>query len=313
MGSQSQPKIPVIDMSNESLKPGISTWLSTCKEIRHAFEEIGCFEAIYREVPLELHNNVFATAAELFGLPNEIKMKNKSTKTYFDYFGQYASLPLYESLAIDNPTSLESTQSFTTLMWPAGYEGFCESAHSYAEIGAELEKMVMRMLCESYGLDDEHYESYTESANYLLRYFKYRTPKANETTVGLNPHTDKTLRSTIHQSHIKGLQIRTKDDEWIDVEPSPTSFLVMAGYVLTAWSNDRIRPCWHKVNMTASETRISMGLFSFISGTVNIPEEFADDTWPLRYKPFNHFRYLRFNSEAEPKGLPSTLKDYCGM
>ncbi|KAJ0076375.1 hypothetical protein Patl1_34374 [Pistacia atlantica] len=56
-----------------------------------------------------------------------------------------------------------------------------------------------------------------------------------------------------------------------------------------------------------------MGLFSFISGTVNIPEEFADDTWPLRYKPFNHFRYLRFNSEAEPKGLPSTLKDYCGM
>lgn len=92
--------------------------------------------------------------------------------------------------------------------------------------------MVIKMLCESYGLDNKHYEAYIESVNYLLRYFKYRTPEANESTVGLNPHTDKTLISTIHQSHIKGLQIKTKDDEWIDVEPSPSSFLVMAGDVL---------------------------------------------------------------------------------
>ncbi|KAJ0076379.1 hypothetical protein Patl1_34370 [Pistacia atlantica] len=241
MGSQSQPKIPVIDMSNESLKPG-----ARCNEIRHAFEEIGCFEAIYREVPLELHNNVFATAAELFGLPNEIKMKNKSTKTYFDYFGQYASLPLYESLAIDNPTSLESTQSFTTLMWPAGYQGFCHNVYPISKPHARM-------------------------------------------------HQRKVEMGYPAQSGVRHTKV------------------ALGHECFTAWSNDRIRPCWHKVNMTASETRISMGLFSFISGTVNIPEEFADDTWPLRYKPFNHFGYLRFNSEAEPKGLPSTLKDYCGM
>lgn len=124
MESQSQPKIPVIDMSNERLKPDTSVWQSASKEIRNAFEEFGCFEAIYRKVPLELHNYVFATAAELFDLSTEIKMKNKSSKTYFDYFGQYASLPLYESLAIDNPTSLESTQSFTNLMWPSGNQHF---------------------------------------------------------------------------------------------------------------------------------------------------------------------------------------------
>lgn len=124
MGSQSPSTIPVIDLSNEDLKPGTKTWVSTCKEIRHALEEFGCFQAIYRKVSLDLHNQTFATAAELFELPTETKKKNTSTKPYFDYFGQYSVIPLYESLGIDNPTTLESTQSFTNLMWPSGNDRF---------------------------------------------------------------------------------------------------------------------------------------------------------------------------------------------
>ena len=124
MRSQSLSTIPVIDLSNEGLKPGTNTWVSTCQEIRLAMEEFGCFEAIYSKVSLELHNQVFGTTEELFDLPTEIKMKNTSTKPYFDYFGQYSYLPLYESLGIDNPTTLESTQSFTNLMWSFGNDRF---------------------------------------------------------------------------------------------------------------------------------------------------------------------------------------------
>lgn len=101
-----------------------------------------------------------------------------------------------------------------------------------SELVVELDKMVTRMLFESYGVES-YYDSYIGSVNYLLRYFKYRAPEPNETTMGLTPHTDKTMTSIIHQiNHINGLQVQAKDGQWSDVEPSPSSFIVMAGDAL---------------------------------------------------------------------------------
>lgn len=120
MGSQTQPKILVIDFLNENLKPGTSTWISTCNEIRRAMEDHGCFEAIYSKLPLELHHEIFKAADEVFDLPIETKMQNTSNKPYHEYFGQYTNIPLYESLAIDDLTNFEASQSFTNLMWPSG-------------------------------------------------------------------------------------------------------------------------------------------------------------------------------------------------
>ncbi|KAH7565136.1 hypothetical protein ACOSP7_020717 [Xanthoceras sorbifolium] len=330
MGSQSQSRIPVIDLSNEELKPGTKTWVSTCKEIRHALEEFGCFEAIYSKVSMELHNQVFETTKELFDLPTETKMKNKSSKPYFHYLGQYSNLPLYESLGIDNPTTLDSTQSFTNLMWSSGNDRFCENALSYSDLVGKLDKWVIRMLFESYGVG-RCYESYTESVHYLLRCVKYRAPDMNETTTGLTPHTDKTMISIIHQNHINGLQIKTRDSEWIEFEPSaPSSFVVMAGDALMAWSNDRILPCYHQVIMSHStETRYSLAMFSFSSGIVEIPQELGDDKNPLKYKPFDHFEFLHFLQSLAGKEPPSkptvasvasettyytrSIKAYCGI
>lgn len=124
MGSKTKPKIPVIDLSKQELKPGTSIWLSTCNDIRHAFEEFGCFEAIYQKLSQELRSEVFASTEELFEVPIEIKVKNTSTKPYFEYYGQYTFIPLYESLAIDYPETRNATQSFTNLMWPVGNDRF---------------------------------------------------------------------------------------------------------------------------------------------------------------------------------------------
>lgn len=124
MGSQTQPKILGVDLCNENLKPGTSTWISTCNEIRQAMEDTGCFEAIYNKIPLELHNEIFKAADELFDLPIETKMQNTSDKPYHEYFGQYTGIPLYESLAIDDPTNLTASQRFTDRMWPNGNPPF---------------------------------------------------------------------------------------------------------------------------------------------------------------------------------------------
>ena len=123
MADQSATKIPVIDLFDENSKPGTDSWISKCKQVQLAFEEYGCFLATFDKVCLQLQDGVFDSLQELFYLPTENKVQNTSDKPYFGYF-KHPSVPLSESMGIDNPTILEGNQSFTNLMWPNGNQIF---------------------------------------------------------------------------------------------------------------------------------------------------------------------------------------------
>lgn len=116
---KSPPKLPVIDLSMENLKPGTSCWLSACNDVRRALEEYGCFVALYDKVSHQLHNSILSEQNELFDLPTDVKMKNVSDKPYFGYIGNRPFIPtLHESLGIENATTLQGVENFTNLMWP---------------------------------------------------------------------------------------------------------------------------------------------------------------------------------------------------
>ncbi|XP_038693089.1 probable 2-oxoglutarate-dependent dioxygenase AOP1 [Tripterygium wilfordii] len=312
MASSRPSEILFLDLSNEDLKPGTSTWIAACKDIRRAFEECGCFVAVYDKVPLEFNNDVYASVDELYNLPPEIRTQNTSNKPYHEYFGQYTTMPLYESIAIENPSLDCGNNNFVDLMWPAGNDRFRTSVHSFAKLVVELDQQVMRMILESYGIE-KYYDSHLESSEYLLRFFKYRIPEMNETDVGIPAHTDKNMVSIIHQNHVGGLQVKNKDGKWVDLELSPSSFVFMAAEAIRAWSNDRIKPCEHQVIMKSKETRYSIGLFSFNRGITSVPEELIDDLHPLQFKPFNMYDYLRFHKSDEGKRVNGSIKAFCGV
>lgn len=98
----------------------------------------------------------------------------------------------------------------------------------YSKVVAELDQTVMTMVAEVYGIR-KRYETLLETTSYLLRFIKYRAPKSDEAGLGIVPHTDKSFTSILHQRQVKGLQIQTKDGDWIGVDPSPSAFVVMAG------------------------------------------------------------------------------------
>ncbi|XP_065865888.1 probable 2-oxoglutarate-dependent dioxygenase AOP1.2 isoform X2 [Euphorbia lathyris] len=256
---------------------------------------------------------MFGVMKELFDLPTLRKMENKNEISLKGYFGQIPTLPLHESLGIDNATSLQATQHFTNLMWPNGNSHFCECVYEYAKVAAEVNETVTRMIFESYGAE-KHLRTYMDSTSYLVRLIKTGVPNGDhEHNLGISSHTDKSFTTILHQNHVDGLQVDTKDGQKIDVEFSPSSFVVIAGDALMAWSNDRIKSPNHGVVMKGKVDRYSMGLFAFNSGIIEVPEEVVDEEHPLMYKPLNHIGYLHFYRAHIDYKSHGPLKAYCGV
>ncbi|KAL1551449.1 putative 2-oxoglutarate-dependent dioxygenase AOP1 [Salvia divinorum] len=313
MGSLANQTLPTIAFSSQNLEVGSSSWVSTSKEVVLALEEFGCFIATYTNFSPQLHHAIFQASEELFDLPTHVKMLNTSDTPSHGYVGQEPVVPLYEGLGIENSTTEQGVDRFTRILWPSGNETFREAALEYSKVVAGLDKVVMTMVSEVYGIRNA-YESLHETTSYLLRFIKYIAPAGDEAGLGIVPHTDKSFTSILHQRQVKGLQAMTKAGDWVGVDPSPSTFVVMAGDACMAFTNGRIEPSYHRVMIEGSEERYSLGLFAFIRDVeIQVPEELVDEDHPLQFKPFDNYKYVHFYYTEEGRRSKCPIRAYCGV
>ncbi|KAK3020544.1 hypothetical protein RJ639_047456 [Escallonia herrerae] len=314
MDPQEQLKLPVIDFTATNLSRGTSSWQSTSNEVRSALENYGCFIAKYNKISLELHNSVFDQSKELFDLPMEIKVRNTSNLLGFGYGGNFSFMPLVEYFGIENGATQDATQHFTNLMWPAGgHDNFSATVLMYAKLLSEFDHEVMKMVFESYGVDQMYCDALIQSSMYLMRFLKYQGPGVDDpNNIGLRPHIDKNFLAIIDTNQVKGLEIETRNGEWIGFEPSPSTYVVIAGEPFMAWSNGRVYAPLHRVAMRGTEVKYSVGLFSFMRKIIEVPEELVDEQHPLQFKPFNHLEFLQYCGEGGKK-FKNPINAYCGI
>lgn len=103
-----------------------------------------------------------------------------------------------------------------------------ETAHGFSNSVAELDRLVVRMIFENYGVE-KHYDSHEGSKTYLLKFLKYLAPPESISMPAFPQHTDKTFLSILHQNGVNGLEVKSKDGEWISLHLPPKSYVVMAG------------------------------------------------------------------------------------
>ncbi|KAF7804042.1 putative 2-oxoglutarate-dependent dioxygenase AOP1 [Senna tora] len=316
MGCETKWELAVIDMSSEEMKAGSEAWISGCKTVRKAFEDEGGFVALYDKPGGEqLGDSFYSSMKQLFELPLESKQRETTDKPIIPYARGHPDIPLYETLAIYNPISKQHCEHYANVMWPQGNPTFCENVNSYAKQLVELDNMVKRMLFESFGVEKNKYEELMESMEYVVRGYKYRAPEREkgEGNLGLPPHSDPSFITILNQK-IDGLEVRLKNGEWAHVSASHNLFFVMCGHAMKVWSNDRLRACHHRVFVNSKVDRYSMGLMTYINKVIEPEETLVDEEHPLRFKPFDHYGYLRYfhTPEAIAK-LPRRIYAYCGI
>ncbi|KAK5834233.1 hypothetical protein PVK06_018110 [Gossypium arboreum] len=174
-------------------------------------------------------------------------------------------------------------------------------------------------------------DEFIDSTNYQLRIMKYEKPKTNDSTPALAAHCDTNTMTLLYQNEVNGLQIQSIDGEWINMKPSPNSFIVLIGESLSisstyflhhkVWLNGRLPSPFHRVMMKGNEDRYSLGLFTRPKGgyVIKVPNELVDDNNPILFKPHDHEEFLKFfyseNTQAavQSEGYITRLKAYCNV
>ncbi|XVF74657.1 hypothetical protein PTKIN_Ptkin13bG0128800 [Pterospermum kingtungense] len=315
MSSETPARPPVIDFSKQGLKPGTPEWDLVKLQLRQALEKYGCFEALFDKV-VEVQEALFGAMQELFDLPLQTKQRYVSDKPFRGYSRPTATL--YESMVIDDANIAENIeQRLANALWPQGNTSFSKTLLSFSELASGLEKTIRRMILEIFGVE-KYMDELMDSINYMLRLTKYGRPQpqTSEPTMGLRAHCDQDMLTLLYQNEVNGLEIQTKDGEWINVKPSPKTFIVMIGESLSIWLNGRLSPPPHRVIVTGNETRYCAGLFATPRGgyQVKAPEELVDEEHPLLLKPFDFEEFLVFYSTEGPRATTgSGLKAYCSV
>ncbi|KAI3826589.1 hypothetical protein L1987_00637 [Smallanthus sonchifolius] len=176
--------------------------------------------------------------------------------------------------------------------------------------------MVMRMVAKSYGIEKD-YELLLGSTTYILKFNKCLNPNGIEKNLGVIPHRDKSFMTVIEQQEEgKGLEIQTKNGEWVQVHLSPSSSIVLAGDACMAWSNGRIEAPYHRVIMQQNKDRYSLVLSSFVKDLkIEVPQELVDEDHPLQFKAFDHYEYIKYVSDTTVEGnrMKGAISAYCGI
>ncbi|MCD7446638.1 hypothetical protein HAX54_012124 [Datura stramonium] len=306
--------IPSIDFCKANMKPGSAEWESTRKQVFQALEEYGCFEVIYDKVPKGIEEDLFGTLKEIF--PLEAKVKEYLDKPLQDYKHQLPNPPYNAFRRTTDLLLPQHIEPFVNTFYPDGNPHFCDVIKSYANSLKELDEMMNRMILESLGLS--HYiDELMDQQNYSLRFVNYKKeiPKGEDANnPRLTSHADTGFLTIVKQDH-PGIQVLTKNGEWIQPNVSPNSFIVIVADAFMAWTNYRLKSTYHKVHVVGDFDRLSIMLFTLpkTNYIIEARKELVDEEHPIHFKPYTIHGFHQHVMSVGGYGPQSSLKAYCGV
>ncbi|TIA00572.1 Clavaminate synthase-like protein [Aureobasidium pullulans] len=170
----------------------------------------------------------------------------------------------------------------------------------------QLARQLVKVFALSLDLPEDYFDTRTTfpGADGVMNYYPITTAEETASNaVGLGSHTDLQLFTLLWQDEVGGLQVLTKEGQWIKATPKPGTFVVNIGDFMMRLSNDFFKSTVHRVYNRAKVERVSMpfffGLnFNCVEGV--IPTCTSEDD-PPKYEPIScgDWCQLRFKLEAE--------------
>lgn len=314
----SSHQIPVVDLA-PVVSDLASSRESLISQVGKACEEWGFFQVINHGVPQTLIQNLKEEARAFFELPlqkkREVKRSSDNplgyndgelTKNVRDWKEVYDMAP---GGSFELPADFDADDLHTfvhTNQWPSFMPSLRKACEEYMVALDKLAFTLLELMAESLGLPPCHFhEDFKLSTTSLFRLNHYPVCPAPELALGVSRHKDVGALTILLQGDVGGLEVKSKDGEWIGVKPNPEAFVINVGDITQVYSNDKYQSVEHRVVVNENRDRYSFPLFFTPAHWVDLAPipELTNEQNPPRYRPFNWGKYLKRRFDSNYKNL----------
>lgn len=256
--------LPIVDIA--ALSSGSRADLEAiARELGTAARTIGFFAVRGHGIPAELRAEVFAAARRFFSSPIAEKQR-----LAIDRIGDNRGWVSIGTEALDPTTAPDPKEAFN-LGWdpPEGpsrnpwpdLDGFRPTMEAWFAAVTALGLRLHRALAVDLGADPDYFTDKFATPMATLRLLHYPPRPAGAEGFGAGAHTDYGNLTLLATDEAGGLEVRTRDGDWIAAPVLADAFVVNIGDCLMRWSNDVYLSNPHRVVAPVGRDRLSVAFF----------------------------------------------------
>lgn len=304
-----ETSIPVVDLAQ--FTNGTSEQKAAfVAQLGAAYEEVGFVAVKNHGIPDELIKDLYNYVQQFFAQPTEAKEQYEKKelagqrgytsfgrehakgfdapdlKEFFQYGQEVTDGDAAKDEYPDN-VEVESIPQFTPTLRSA-YKAFEQS-------GTALLQAIALYL----GLDEHYFDQYVHNGNSILRAIHYppitQEPKS---AIRAEQHEDINLITLLVGASADGLQILSKNGEWVGVTSLPEQIVVNVGDMLQRLTNNKLKSTTHRVVNPPREkwgtSRFSIPFFLHPKGSMSLKclDSCLDAQHPKAYEDATAGEYL---------------------
>ncbi|XP_074321531.1 gibberellin 20-oxidase-like protein [Silene latifolia] len=312
--SQTLLKLPILDISKTPCPSSLPSLLEACKEW-------GFFHIINHGVSNELYTKLSSFSKQIFSLPLDTKLNLGPSSSNKSYTPQFIASPFYEGLKVSGPDLFSSAECSSNVLFGQNNHEFSETVQEYGDKMTYLANQIIKTLLTILGDDFENkfYKPEFSKCYGYLRIIQYTSPKPSQEQVeGLGKHTDMCCLTILYSDDSSSLQVRSKEGEWMNIEPCEGSLVVNLGDMFEAWSNGMLRSSEHRVMLSKRRNRLCLAFFwSFEDDKVIFaPQEVVGDGNSREFRAFvcsDYVRFREFDDKEKYEKVGHTVRDFAGV
>jgi isopenicillin N synthase-like dioxygenase len=279
------------------------------QELGKAYEEVGFVAVKNHGVPDELIADLYKYVQQFFSLPLEQKKNYEipelaGQRGYTSFGKEHAKgsdapdlkeFFQYGQTPRDNYKEEEYPPNVSVNEVAAFNKTFADSYRAFEKSGTALLQAIALYL----GLDENYFDQYVYNGNSILRAIHY-PPITHEpkSAIRAEQHEDINLITLLVGASADGLQILTKQGEWVGVTSLPEQIVVNVGDMLQRFTNNRLMSTTHRVVNPARElwhtSRFSIPFFLHPKSSMSLRclDTCIDEAHPKAYEDATAGEYL---------------------
>jgi len=291
-------QIPVIDIGPLGDPAGLA---SVARQIHSACAEIGFFYITNHGVPALVIDDLADEARSFFRQPSELKNRAAINRYHRGFSGVGGALmvgaakPDYKEfftigleLPENDPDVIAGEPLRGPNNWPEDRPTLRSAMTRYYDALGDCGSRLLAAVAVSLGQQTDFFAARYDKRLQRTTLIHYPPQPAilGDDQFGVADHTDFGCVTLLWQDDTGGLEVQSRDGQWIAATPIPGTLVVNIGDLLARWSNDRYRSTRHRVVNRSGGDRYSIATAYDPSFKAMVdPGDFGVPDAERRYEP----------------------------